>query len=264
MDWGRIKTIFIISFLLLDIYLAYQFINIRTEANYEFITEASIEEKLKNDDIKYSNLPAGLTKEHYVSARQKIFTPDELSDNQSLKMGTNEGALITGKLKAPVKIDDKFAPEEFLATVQSQVQFGDQYTFWKKDDDSRTITYHQRSDGKPMYNNMNARLVFYFNEDHEVEAFEQTYLVDIQELSEEQEILTPLGAIETLYKKGLLKPKTEITKVELGYATLAQLTASQVLAPTWRIVVNGEENLFVHAFEGQVIKLENNQNETTE
>ena len=264
MDWSRIKTIFIVSFLILDIYLAYQFINIRTEANYEFITEASIEEKLKNDDIKYANLPQELVKEHYVSARQKIFTPEELTANQTLKMGTNEGAIITGVLKTPVKLAGKFSPEEFLASVQDQVQYGDQYTFWKKDDASRTITYHQRACGKTMYNNMNARLVFHYNEEDEVESFEQSYLVDIQELSEEQEILSPLGAIETLYNKGLLKPKTEITKVELGYSTLAQLTASQVLAPTWRVVVNGEQNLFVHAFEGQVIELETNENDTTE
>lgn len=73
--------------------------------------------------------------------------------------------------------------------------------------------------------------------------------------------MPPLKAIETLHQNGILKPKSNVTKVELGYSTLVQLTASQVLAPTWRIVVNGKDNLFVNAFEGQIINFNNEENQ---
>ena len=95
-------------------------------------------------------------------------------------------------------------------------------------------------------------------------SYRQTYLEVIEELSDEEELLTPLRAMETLYKKGLLKPKSEITKIELGYSTLVSLTASHVVTPTWRLVVNGKENLFVHALEGRVIPLTDGENQTTE
>ena len=45
MDWSKIKTIFILTFLILDVYLLFQFMKIRDANKYEVITEASIEDK---------------------------------------------------------------------------------------------------------------------------------------------------------------------------------------------------------------------------
>lgn len=269
MDWSKIKTIFIISFLVLDVYLAYQFINTRNEANYELVKETPFEEKLKNDDITFSNdiqldsLANSINKERYVSVRPKIFVKDELLSNQTQEIGMGDGAVLRGKLDKPIKLGEKFNAEEFTAAVMKDVQSGEEYRFWKKDDEAKTITYFQQYKGKTIYHNLGGKLTFFINDDDEISTYEQTYLEAIEELSEAEEVITPLGAVETLYKKGLLKPKSKITKVDLGYSTLVQLTASQVLAPTWRIVVNGEENLFVHAFEGQVIQL-NGEIEATE
>ncbi|WP_121610442.1 two-component system regulatory protein YycI [Mesobacillus foraminis] len=267
MDWSKIKTIFIISFLILDIYLAYQFINTRSEAkNYEFIKEVSLEEKLKNDDIdiEFSTPSDTIMKERYVSVRPKIFVKDELLSNQTQQLGLGDGAVLRGKLDKPIELNEKFKPEEFTAAVMNDVQSGEEYRFWKKDDEENTITYFQQYKGKPIYHNLNGKLTFFINDQNEVTSYEQTYLEPTEELMEEEEVITPMEAIETLYKKGLLSPKSKITKAELGYSTLVQLTASQVLAPTWRILVNGEGNLFVHAFEGQVIQLNSEESEVTE
>ena len=78
MDWSRIKTIFILTFLVLDVYLVYQFMNTRNAAQYEIPKEASLEEKLKNDDIQYSDLPEVNEKERYISVRPKVFTTEEV------------------------------------------------------------------------------------------------------------------------------------------------------------------------------------------
>jgi regulatory protein YycI of two-component signal transduction system YycFG len=67
-----------------------------------------------------------------------------------------------------------------------------------------------------------------------------------------------------LHQKGLLKPKSKITNIELGYSTLVQLAASQVLTPTWRIVVNDKEDFFVNAFEGQVINFNSDEKKAVE
>ncbi|MGM0901521.1 MAG: two-component system regulatory protein YycI [Bacillota bacterium] len=266
MDWSRIKTIFIVSFLLLDIYLIFQFMNTRSEAKYEVIEEASFEEMLKNNDIIYNEISNDLKKERYISVKPKIFTREDLAPNQILKSSSDDetAATIIGQLDKPIKITEKFNPEEFTIAVKSAVQFGEKYRFWKKDETKGTITFYQLHEGKMMYNNLNGRLTFFIDDNSEVMLFEQTYIEEVEELSDEQEILTALGAVEILYNKGFLEPKSEITKVELGYSTLIQLAASQVLAPTWRIVVNGEENLFVHGFEGQVIEFKNDDNNITE
>ncbi|MBM4761702.1 two-component system regulatory protein YycI [Bacillus sp. B15-48] len=263
MDWGKIKTIFIISFLLLDIYLIYQFVNTRSEAKYEVIKEATIDERLKNDDIVYGELPQELGKERYISVKPKTFTEVEPVSNVQ-KFIDHDGTMIFGKFEEPIPVDEKFNTDDFSVIVKAIVEYGGQYRFWKKDDIEGTITYYQLYDGKMMYRNRSGKLTFYFNENNEVTSYEQTFIEEIEEMSEEQEVLTSLGAIEILYKKGMLKPRSEITKIEFGYSTLIQLAASQVLAPTWRIVVNEEEDLFVHAFEGQVIQFNDEETEITE
>jgi len=264
MDWSRIKTIFILTFLVLNIYLVYQFMNTRDAAQYEIIKEASLEEKLKNDSIRYPELPE-TKKERYISVRTKVFKNEELDKTKGQVIDLGDGTSIEAKLAKPIKLSSKFEPAELSGFIKSNIFSGEQYKFWKKDDETKTITYYQQYDNKTFYYNSNARLTLYVNENNEVVSYRQTYLEVIDEqLSDEEELLTPLRAMETLYKKGLLKPKSEITKVELGYSTLVSLTASHVVTPTWRLVLDGKENLFVHAFEGRVIPLTDGENQTTE
>jgi regulatory protein YycI of two-component signal transduction system YycFG len=105
-----------------------------------------------------------------------------------------------------------------------------------------------------LFNNINGMITFTMDEDNQIVSYEQTFLESIEKLTGTEEILRPLNAIETLHQKGMLKSKSKITEVELGYSTLIQLAASQVLAPTWRFEVDGKESLFVNAFEGQIIQ----------
>jgi regulatory protein YycI of two-component signal transduction system YycFG len=264
MDWSRIKTIFILTFLVLDIYLVYQFRNTRDAAQYEIPKEATLEEKLRNDDISYGELPDIKKKEQYLSVRTKVFTTEEIEKVKGRKVGLGDGTSIEAELAKPFKLTSKFQPEELSAFIKANVLAGEQYKFWSKNDEARTITYYQQYESKMFYYNSNAKLTFFFNENNEVTSYKQTYLEIIDELSDEEELLAPLRALETLYKKGLLKPKSEITDFQLGYSTLVSLTASHVVTPTWRIEVNGKENLFVHAIEGRVLPLSDGENKITE
>ncbi|WP_144479401.1 two-component system regulatory protein YycI [Cytobacillus oceanisediminis] len=264
MDWSRIKTIFILTFLVLDVYLVYQFMNTRDAAQYEIPKEATLEEKLKNDDITYGELPETKKKEQYLSVRTKVFTTEEMAKIKGQSINLGDGTSIEAKLEKQVKLTTKFQPAELSAFMKENIFAGEQYKFWSKNDEDGTITYYQEYDSKTFYYNSNAKLTFFFNKDNEVTSYKQTYLEIIDELSDAEELLPPLRALETLYKKGLIKPKSKITDVKLGYSTLVPLPTSLVVTPTWRIEVNGKENLFVHAFEGRVIPLTDGENKTTE
>jgi len=264
MDWSRIKTIFILTFLVLDVYLVYQFMNTRDAAQYEIPKEATLEEKLKNDDITYVELPDVKKKEQYLSVRTKVFTTEEMAKIKGQAVSLGDGTSIEAKLGKPFKLTSKFQPAELSDFIKTNIFAGEQYKFWNKNDEEKTITYYQEHDNKTFYYNSNAKLTFYFNENNEVTSYKQTYVEIIDELSDAEELLPPLRALETLYKKGLIKPKSEITDFELGYSTLVSLTASHVVTPTWRVEVNGKENLFVHAFEGRVIPLSDGENKMTE
>ena len=262
MDWSRIKTIFILTFLILDVYLLFQFMNIRDANKYELTTETTAEDELKADEIKYDvELPKAPIKEQYLSAKPKTFTK---ADAAKLKEGQfallkESSTTLEVSLEEPYQLSSKFEPAELASFLKDNILFGDHYQFGEKNDKTGTITYFQQYENSPLFKNISGMIIFNLNTDNQIISYQQTYLEGIEKLKAKEEILPPIKAIEALHQKALLKPKSKITKVELGYSTIP-LAASQILAPTWRIVVDDKESLFVNAFEGQIIDLniENN------
>lgn len=264
MDWSKIKTIFIISFLILDIYLVYEFFKIEVIDEYEIQTESSLEDLIKASEIEFevAQLPAGNQEEYYLKAKSGDFKSSDLERalfaDQEIEIISD--TILKSKLDKPYKIKERFDPSQLSSFIKTNVLYGENYRFWSKDDKERTITYYQQYKGKPFYKNAQGRLIFFYNEDHEIIGYEQTYLTEIEELQEAKKIIPPLKAVETLIHGGQLESKSKITKVELGYYTLVPLEdikQTQVMNPTWCFVVNDEKVLFVNAFEGKVVDLTN-------
>lgn len=264
MDWTKIKSIFILTFLVLDIYLFYQFLQIRDANKYEFITEASFEDKLKADGITYITLPKAAAKDQYISAAPKGFTNKDLEQLKNQRATIVNDTVIQSIFEKPVPLGKKFDSTELSSFIKDHVLFGDQYVLWGKNDKKNTITFYQQYHQKPFYRNLSGMIILHLNKKNQIVSYQQTYLEDIDKLTAKEEILPPLKAIETLHQRGMLKQDSRITKAELGYSTLVQLTASQVLAPTWHIVVDDKTNLYVNAFEGQIIDFSNDENKVVE
>jgi regulatory protein YycI of two-component signal transduction system YycFG len=265
MDWSKIKTIFIITFLILDVYLLFQFMKIRDANKYELITETSIEDKLKADEIQYVEIPKALIKEQYLSAKPKLFNKDDVAKLKGQTALLKEPTTtIQVTIEKPIQLSTKFEPAELASFLKNNILYGDHYQYWEKSDKKNTITYFQKYENSPMYQNINGMIIFNLNADNQIVSYQQSYLEGIEKLTAKEEILPPLKAIETLHQKGVLKPKSKITKIELGYSTLIQLAASQVLAPTWRFELDDKESLFVNAFEGQIIELNSDEKKVVE
>lgn len=255
MDWSKIKTIFIVSFLILDVYLLYQYLENRNTNQYEIMTQTSIEDQLAADEIEHDNFTKDVIKASYLSAKPKVFTKDELLKLEESEVTVIDGTTLEVHLKDPVKVSKDFFPTELASYIKGNIIQGSQYNFWTHDELNNTIIYYQKYKGQMFYKNKNAQLVFYLNNANEIVSYEQTLLVDIEKITEEDEVLTPLEAIETLYEERMLPPKSKITKQELGYYSHVQPNL-QVLTPTWYFVINDDENVFVNAFEGDIIQLD--------
>ena len=156
MDWSRIKTIFILTFLVLDIYLLYEFLKIHDTNKYEFITETSFEDKLNSEEITYVDLPKNVLKDAYVSAKPKALKKDDLQirlKGQSFSL-TGETTLES-VLSQPIRISGDMKIAELNAFVKSKVIFGEQYKFWEYNKENQTITYYQQFQNKVFYKNKN-------------------------------------------------------------------------------------------------------------
>jgi regulatory protein YycI of two-component signal transduction system YycFG len=261
MDWSKIKTIFILTFLILDVYLLFQFMKVRDANQYEVITESSFVEKLEAEEIRYKELPKAPIEDQYLSAKPKMFTKDDITKlkGQTALLKEPSSALIV-KLDKPIALKPKFEAAELTSFIKDNVLYGSEYKFWKKEDKKNTIIYFQQYENMTLYENLSGMLTFHIDDHNQIVSYEQTYLEDIAKMTEKEVILPPLKALETLHQKGDLLPKSKITKVELGYSTLIQLAASQALAPTWRFVVDDKESLYVNALEGQIIEFNSDGN----
>jgi len=259
-DWSKIKTIFILTFLVLDIYLMYEFFKVKDSSQYEYVTETSFEKRLIADEIQFGELPKNHLKDMYLSAKPKNFNSEvseelKVSILKGQKVKVNDGTVLESVLDEPYEVGEKGDLAELNTFIKNNVLYGDHYRFWKKE--GNVAIYYQQFRDKVFYKNASGELTIYFNDENDIVSYRQTLLAEIEELSEEEKIIQPMKAIETLYKNGSLRPKSKITNVELGYFTFVDTSTSQVLTPAWRFVINDEENIFVHAFEGQIIQLNN-------
>ncbi|MED0663449.1 two-component system regulatory protein YycI [Geobacillus thermodenitrificans] len=257
MDWSKTKTIFIIVFLILDCFLIYQFMEKRNSSQLDVILETTIEEQLEANDITYVDLPKEVTKAVYVSGKSRSFTSADTKKLSGQKVEIEGETKLKGTFTHPVafNFEDQYQLSEFL---QRHILNGEQYAFWSFDKKKGTVICYQVYDGKMIYDNENSKLVIHVNEQKEALSYEQTMLVDLEKYERKQDIVPAIKAIETLYRRGHLQPGDHVTRIELGYYGLVQFTASQVLTPTWHIVVNRKKDYFVNAFEGQVINDQGN------
>ena len=95
MDWSKIKNIFIISFLILDLYLIYEFVKVidSNVVDVKANIDSSIETTLKAEGIEYGPLPEKYVEDFTLKANSKTFTIEDtqksILSNQMVKIHRN-------------------------------------------------------------------------------------------------------------------------------------------------------------------------------
>ncbi|MDX5475720.1 MAG: two-component system regulatory protein YycI [Bacillaceae bacterium] len=258
MDWSKTKTIFIFTFLILNIFLGYHLVEKRNSSQLDVLTETSIEEKFEVDEITYVDLPKDPIRSSFVTGKSKMFTEEEaeiLESEKEQNVTIVDETTIRGVFKEPFAFPENNTATRLDQILKSQILYGDQYVYWGVNPETRSLIYYQKYDGKVIFNNVSGTLRLYLNEENEIESYEQTFIDEMEEMDEPQEVIFALKALENLYNLNELQPGSDVPEVELGYITLG-LTASHVLIPTWHILVNDEVDFYVNAFEGHIISKE--------
>ncbi|WP_070120041.1 two-component system regulatory protein YycI [Bacillus marinisedimentorum] len=257
MDWNKTKTIFILSFLVLNVFLTFQLIEKINKSQLDQVTESTIEEQLEEEDITYPAIPKNNEIKQYISGKSKKFTPDELGDLDGQNINIRNETMIMSTFEEPVQFSEEMSDEELRALMENNVMHGEDYTYWGHDESNNVLMFFQTYKNSTIYFNKNGMVLMELNEDNEITRYYQTYLVDLEEMDvEEQSILPAIKAIENLYRKYMLPSGSEITHISMGYYTLVPLSGGgQVVAPTWHIRLKEGKSFFVNAVEGQVIEV---------
>ncbi|PEJ58663.1 transcriptional regulator [Bacillus sp. AFS002410] len=262
MDWSRIKTIFILTFLVLDIFLAIQFYQKRSSDQFDTMAESSIEEQLKENDITYVTLPKNTLKESYISGNSKDFSKKVMADRKGQDIQIYKDVLQS-ELKKPVPIAENNRTLFLENFVKEYVWNGNSYHYCQTDQNTKTIYFCQTYKDRLIYNISSSVVILNYNDKNEIYGYKQKFLENLKEMVDKknvQEALPAIKAIENLYVKDELKPSDRITKIDFGYYTVIPLsTGVKFIAPAWHIVVNEHQDYFVNAIEGQIIKMDKKQ-----
>lgn len=262
MDWSRIKTIFIVSFLILDIFLFKEFLDKRNADQFNVLADATIEQQLEANGITYPTLPAVEGDNPSIVGDSKMFSNEDISELNNQEVDIIGDKKIVSSFKTPVVIDFK-AKEINYDRFLGQVYEGNKYTYWKRDKESQIIYFVQKFNNKLIFNNDTSTIKAYYNNKGEITNYEQTYLDSIEAMESEDEdntVISSTKALESLFVNNVIKPNSKVNKITLGYYKLVTLTSGvEVLVPTWHFTVNDTEEYYVNGLEGQIINpLESN------
>ncbi|WP_099159006.1 two-component system regulatory protein YycI [Virgibacillus ndiopensis] len=259
MQWSQIKTLFILCFLILDIYLLYQFITKQDESDLDTLEQqnSTIEQRLKNENIKIQpELDEVNLKESYISVPQKNFTEKESTtltgfENQSSTIINND--LIVSQFEKPIPLPNDVKDETIEETIKNYILFPDDYDFWGWNKNFNVLIFSQIKDGRPVYLNQSGMLLVFLNDNNEMSFYVQTMMGKVDDLDSVKPLYEPIQAINNLFTENYLYTDDEVTDVKIGYFTAVNVTdGTQTLAPTWKISVKGERLYFVNAIEGFV------------
>jgi regulatory protein YycI of two-component signal transduction system YycFG len=261
MQWGQIKTIFIICFLILDIYLFTQIIG--KERNPEELFNPQIatqEEELRERNITVENIPDAAKKIAYISAKWHTFTEEEIEKLEGQKV-YNNGDKIVGELNEPIPIGVNPSKEVLSQLISDKILYSDQYTFYNWNETENVLIFFQHYKNQPLYFNKGGILILFLNDKMEITSYYQTMQGEITEETEEEEVSSPNEIIDVLLDNNLVLNGETIASMELGYHTFFPIdTGIQAFVPTWLVRIrDNEENMrmhFVNANDGELIDIE--------
>lgn len=258
MQWSQIKTLFILCFLLLNIYLFIQFIDKQNKADIGVLDnpESTIEQKLESDKIKVKDIQVDVKEASYIKVSQKTYTDADLKLLDKLKNQTTaviNKNFIVSQFNKPITIPEKAKKDDLKTIMESNMIFPDNYVYWGKNEEKNILIFFQHQNNHPIYFNQHGLVLVYLNDKNEMAFYTQTMLGEAEPQGEMKTLNKPIQAVETLYNKNHLYMGDEVRIAEIGYYTRILSEGVQVFAPTWNVSVNDERNYFVNAIEGLVI-----------
>lgn len=270
LDWNKTKSIFIIVFAILNVFLYSLYVERSSEAeNFTLLGEGPIEQKLEDDDITYSELPENDRQEPYVHGTTKDFLAEEIPGDD-LQINILDGEFLNVVFNDPVLLPLTEDGDPDLQTfVADNILGGEDYTLWEVDAAQGRAVFFQEVNGRPLYYSENAKLTIYWNDLQEVTRYEQSMFDDIIPQELDQNLIPAIQAIHTLYQRTVLQPGTHVESAELGYSVFVQISEGRkMFLPTWHIVASLDdgtsEEYFVNAVKDGVIELKQEQPEDAE
>lgn len=277
MAFRRIEMLLIMTFLLLNIFLAYVFVGKNALLFSEPLDQSrvNIQQEMRADDIQFE-APEDTNREEAFIRGMRNDVSEETLENKAdghYEFELANSGRILGDLADPIRLpglagisDVKAVDEEMMQPLTDFltkfIYQGDQYEYVGFDSKQRMITFMQRTENDLFVVDGSGEIAFYLNENLEVERFDQTYIADVKTQGNLRKVVSEKQALENLYLNNKIQKGDRIVSNMLGYYQTLIVDDMTVYNPTWTfIIANSDgsfERLHVDGINGTIVQTDSN------
>lgn len=272
MDFRRIEWLFLVAFIVIDIFL---FAAFQRDTSGETDTssnrsssDTTILKEMRADNISFKAPSKKSGEGYYISTSNDSSIKSSLTSLSNQTVRYQSDGTITSTFKTPITGVDTQHPDKTLDTVVSNstlVLNGTDYTYNAKLSSRNTVVYTQEVADGPIYSRY-GEIRFSLTNAGTVTGYTQGYLANVSTLREKTETISERKALIWLYQYNQIPNNTKVVWTKLAYTRYFNLKNSSVYIPTWVVAVksNSGNNAgvlqlkHVNAFTGAILTNDSN------
>ncbi|QNQ81677.1 hypothetical protein FP435_07515 [Lactobacillus sp. PV037] len=268
MDFKRIKWIFLIVFIGINIFLGVEIIQapklLSNTPKYNLKNSTTLAKELQNNNIKVPATNNQQSGGYYLAASSDskwITQAKKQLDGEALILApnTNEKSL-TAKLAEPIEVSKN--KKEALKEIE-KFKDNSQYVYNGKDyvyvadlSSKQDYVFLQKTPYGVLYANR-ARLHINLK-DNQIVSYYQRYTNKVFPVRERQTTISSQAAIRSLYTYSELPNNSKVLWIKFAYTKLVQVRGSVIFLPSWVAAIENNDNKSVtykkvNAFTGAMI-----------
>lgn len=262
MNFRKIEWIFVVAFVVLDIFLAYMFIQTSSgdSSKTSSDTATTVIREMRDDNISFSNPNTKEGTGYYIAGNNDSGLKADLSQltEQTTRIGTNGKLMSTLRTSVSVDSDNPKSDLDQFVKQSTNIIHGTQYVYSSQLSSNGEYVYVQKvADGEILTGTGQLRLIV--NKNNQLISYTQTYVNDVKTLREKAVTISEKKALVALYQYNQVSNNSRIVWSKLGYSRLIRLKDSSVYVPTWIFAVRSKNssNVSLHrinAFTGASMK----------
>lgn len=262
MDFRKIQIIFLIIFVMIDVFLFSLFrenSHLQTE-NSNQGSDTEIIKQMQNDQITVApKLSTSGQTGYYLSAVNDDILNNGINKLSNQKV-TYSNHILRSTFKRPIGLysGDYHNILDKLMKKSTFVSHGKEYEYNSDLSTKNSIVYSQKTSDSLLYGTKHGQITFNISSDHLLEGYTQSYMDGVSILREKTDIISPAKALVWLYQYNEIPDNSKIKWVHLYYTQLLSIKNNVVLIPTWVIGYTTSDSASVvskriNAFNGAIL-----------
>ncbi|KOY76959.1 YycI protein [Apilactobacillus kunkeei] len=262
MDFKKIQIIFLIIFVMIDVFLFSLFrenSHLQTE-NSNQGSDTEIIKQMQNDQITVApKLSTSGQTGYYLSAVNDDTLNNDVNKLSNQKV-TYANHILRSTFKRPIGLYSGEYRDilDKLMKKSTFVSHGTEYEYNSDLSTKNSVVYSQKTSDGLLYGTKHGQITFDVSNDHLLEGYTQSYMNDVSILREKTDIISPAKALVWLYQYNEIPDNSKIKWVRLYYTQLLSIKNNIVLIPTWVIGYTTSDSSSVvskriNAFNGAIL-----------